>query len=159
MRKIDEVFYHNRAMKRLIAVQRMDQAEEAALRIVKNIFEDAPTLGLDLDGTIDESPEFYKMLSNVWPGRVVVITCRRDEAKAKEDVEKFGVYYDCLKTVRRLEDKAEAILNLGVKVFIDDQDECLLDIPPYVTVLKMRNPGNFESGKWLYSDRTGKKIR
>ena len=39
-----------------------------------------------------------------------------------------------------------------------DQDECLMDIPPAVTVFKIRNDGNFEESKWLYSSRTGTNI-
>ncbi len=43
-------------------------------------------------------------------------------------------------------------------MYIDDQDECLMDIPPEVTVFKIRNDGNFEESKWLYSSRTGSNI-
>ena len=39
-----------------------------------------------------------------------------------------------------------------------DQDECLMDIPPEVTVFKIRNDGNFEESQWLYSSRTGSHI-
>ena len=39
-----------------------------------------------------------------------------------------------------------------------DLDECLMDIPPEVTVFKIRNDGNFEESKWLYSSRTGSNI-
>lgn len=145
-------------MKPLLATNKYDEAEDAACRVVKNIFEDAPVLGIDLDGTIDEAPEFYKILSKVWPGIVVIITCRSDKEKAHRDAKSFGVHYDRLETVRLLEDKAALIREIGVNVYIDDQDECLSNIPADVTVLKMRNPGNFDSGYWLYSDRTGTKI-
>ena len=43
-------------------------------------------------------------------------------------------------------------------MYIDDQDECLMDIPPAVTVFKIRNDGNFEESQWLYSSRTGSHI-
>ena len=157
--RLEEIVIDNlRRLRRLISVRRMDEAEEAACKIVKYIFEDAPVLGLDLDGTIDEAPEFFRLLSRIWPGRVVIITCRLDESKARADADKFGVFYDELVTVRKLEEKAEAIEQTGVNVYVDDQDECLMDIPMDVTVLKIRNEGNFTNGKWLYSGRTGKQI-
>ena len=33
-----------------------------------------PSIALDLDGTIDEAPEFFRVLSECWPGKVYVIT-------------------------------------------------------------------------------------
>lgn len=128
--------------------------------MVKNIFEDAPILGIDLDGTIDEAPEFFRILSNVWPGLVFIITCRNDMEKAENDTKKHGVYYDRIVLVRRLEDKAAVIRDLKISVYVDDQDECLADIDPSVAIMKFRNPGNFDldTRKWLYSDRTGERI-
>jgi len=155
---LDQVLYYAKKIKTLISLRKFEEAEEAATKITKNIFENAPTLGLDLDGTIDEAPEFYKTLSKVWPGLVIIVTCRTDEKKAHEDAQKFGVYYDEIVLVKRLDAKAAIIKEYNIDVYVDDQDECLMDIPMDTTVLKMRNPGNFESGKWLYSEKTGEKI-
>ena len=80
---------------------------------------------------------------------MVIITARNNEPKAIHDAHSFGVRFDLLRMVRRLEDKAAVIAELGVDVYIDDQDECLMDIPPAVTVFKIRNDGNFEESKWL----------
>ncbi len=41
-----------------------------------------PSIGLDLDGCIDESPIFFQLLARYWPGDVYVITFRRDEEAA-----------------------------------------------------------------------------
>lgn len=147
-------------IRKFITINKYPEAEQAACSVVKNIFENAPILGIDLDGTIDEAPDFFKMLSNVWPGLVYIITCRNDQEKAEKDTAKHGVYFDRVVMVSRLEDKAEVIRRLGVNVYIDDIDECLADIDPAVAVMKFRNPGNFnfDNKKWIYSERTGEKI-
>lgn len=160
MQNFDQVYPNLARLKRLILVDRQDEAEQAACTVVKNIFEDAPTLGLDLDGTIDEAPGFFKLLTMIWPGAVVIITCRGDGAQeaAEERAKELGVYFDKLVVVNGLRDKAVVIREHEIGVYIDDQDECLMDIPLDVTVLKIRNPGNFEDGRWLYSDATGELV-
>ena len=44
--------------------------------------------------------------------------------------------------------------------YVDDQDEILQHIPEGVTVLKIRNGGNYdyEDRKWLHSEQTGKLV-
>jgi hypothetical protein len=37
-------------------------------------------------------------------------------------------------------------------------DECLINMPEDVTVFKIRNGGNFDNGKWLYSNITGRQL-
>ena len=122
--------------------------------------DDAPPLGLDLDGTIDEAPDFFRTLSRLWPGKVVVITFRRDRAKAEADVARHGVRCDELALVDRFEAKAEVIAERGVTVYFDDQDEMTGNIPEGVQVFKVRNGGNFdfETRRWLYSRRTGSAV-
>lgn len=158
MKELELVLKNSRLVNRFITVGKNGDAVDASCKVIKNIFDDAPTLGLDLDGTIDESPEFFKILSKVWPGLVIIITCRNDIEKARADVARFDVYYDELVMVRRLEDKAAVIKEYNVQVYVDDQDECLSNIPDNVTVLKIRNPGNFDAAKWLYSNDTGENI-
>lgn len=120
----------------------------------------APAIALDLDGTIDEAPEFFRLLSESWPGKVYVITYRSDQAKAERDVAKFGIRCDEVILVSRFDEKADVIAERGISVYFDDQDEMLMHIPKGVTVLKIRNGGNFdfESRKWLFSDVTGRVI-
>ena len=120
----------------------------------------APAIALDLDGTIGENPQFFRLLCELWPGKVYVITYRDDQAKAERDVARFGIRCDEVILVSRFEEKAEVIVNRGISVYVDDQDEMLLDIPEGVTVLKIRNGGNFDfaAKKWLFSERTGRML-
>ena len=57
-------------------------------------------------------------------------------------------------------DKAKVIAKKGISVYFDDQDEILLHVPEGVTVLKIRNGGNydFEERKWLFSEETGRMV-
>lgn len=118
-----------------------------------------PALGMDLDGTIDEAPSFFRFLAASWPGRVYVITYRDDKGKAEAAAASFGVKAEVI-LVNSLSEKAVRIRELGIKVFFDDMDEVLLHIPEDVTVFKIRNGGNFcfDTQKWLYSKSTGRQI-
>ena len=117
----------------------------------------APPLGLDLDGTIDENPAFFATLAAVWPAPVTVITFRRDRAKAVADLARHGVRYDELVLVDKMDAKAQVIADRGIGVYVDDQDEMTFNVPAGVTVLKLRNAGNFcfDTRRYWYSDRTG----
>lgn len=138
-----------------LAISNQGDAEQATFGIVKNMFESTPSLGLDLDGTITESLEFFRMLSNVWPGAVFVVTYRTDYTKTVIELDKYGIHFDKLILVDKL-DKAQVIIDNKIDVYVDDQDECMLNIPPNVTVLKIRNGGNSQGGKWCYSNATGR---
>jgi hypothetical protein len=123
-------------------------------------FDSAPAIGIDLDGCIDESPEWFRILTHVWPGRVYVITFRRDARKAESDVTKYGIRSDEIILVNRFAAKADVIKEKKIAVYFDDQDEMLLHIPVGITVLKIRNGGNydFETRQWLFSEVTGRMI-
>jgi hypothetical protein len=122
--------------------------------------EDPPSIGIDLDGTIDEAPEFFRLLTNLWPGRIYVITYRDDYARAVADVQRHGVKYDQVVLVDSFREKAARIAELGISVYFDDMDEMLMHIPEGVAVMKIRNGGNFDYslGKWLYSKQTGREL-
>ena len=122
--------------------------------------ESAPAIGIDLDGCIDEAPEWFRILSQVWPGPVYVITFRRDAQKARDDVASFGVQCDEVILVDRFDAKAKVIAERNITVYFDDQDEMLMHIPEGVAVFKIRNGGNFdfEERKWLFSEVTGRVI-
>ena len=67
-----------------------EQVREVAEALV-NIYDmpfQAPTLGIDLDGCVDECPVFFRTLTAVWPGDVVVITFRHDREKTVQDLKK-----------------------------------------------------------------------
>lgn len=133
------------------------------IEMVANILGDLaltppPTLGLDMDGVLDESPIFFGLLTAVWPGKVIVITYRDDRAKAEADLTKLGIKYDELVLVRSFDEKGQVIVEKGVGVYVDDQPEALKNVPPNVTVLLMRNGGNFDEKDrlWTFSRRTCK---
>jgi hypothetical protein len=133
----------------------------AATDVLRNLVDQGtPPIGLDLDGCIDEAPEFFGMLSMVWPGKVFVITYRTDQARAELEVARYGIRCDEVVLVDSFAEKAKVIADRGITVYVDDQDEMLMHIPEGVTVLKIRNGGNydFEERKWLFSETTGKQI-
>lgn len=115
-------------------------------------------LGLDLDGVITESPEFFSAWTHSWPGEVVIITYRKDRQKAVQDLSERSIRYDELVLVDRFDAKAEVISELGVAFYVDDQPEMLKGIPANVNVMLFRNEGNFDFSdrQWMLSSRTGK---
>jgi len=117
-------------------------------------------LGLDLDGVLDENPKFFAVLTDVWPGDVFIITFRDDKASAQADLALLGIKYTDVILVNSFAEKAKVIERLAIDVFIDDQDEVLMHVPESVTVLKLRNGGNYDATekKWLYSRTTGRPV-
>ena len=118
--------------------------------------ENAPVLGLDLDGCITEAPEFFSAWSHSWPGRVFVITYRRDKQKAISDLAERNIRYDEVILVDRFDGKAAVIADKGVTLYVDDQPEMLKNVPSGVHVMLFRNPGNFDfvRSKWIMSNDT-----
>lgn len=136
--------------------KRIHEAAELVARVVE---QPQPTLGIDLDGCVDESP-FFNILTHVWPGDVIVITFRRDRDKAIADLKKHNIRYTDVVLVSSFDAKADVIKERGISFFIDDQPEMLRNIPPDVGVMLFRNEGNFdfEDKKWMLSDQTGKLV-
>lgn len=134
---------------------RIKQASDLLERIAE--IPQPPALGLDLDGTITDAPEFFSMLAKTWDGPVYIITYRNHQEKAEEDAAKLGVKASVV-LVNSFEEKAVKIKELNIKVFFDDMDEVITHIPEDVMVFKVRNGGNFDfsDGKWLYDKKTGK---
>jgi len=119
-----------------------------------------PALGLSLDGVIDAAPIFFKLLASRWPGQVFVITSRHDRSGAEKMLAEYGIDYDELILVDSFDAKARVIMEKGILVYFDDQPEMLKNIPPPVSVMLVRNAGNFdfEGKKWLFSEGTGRII-
>ena len=117
-----------------------------------------PKLGIDLDGCIDEAPDFFRTLSHVWPGEVIIITFRDDRPKAIAALEKYDINYTDVVLVSRFDQKAEVIDERGITLYIDDQPEMLKNVPANVNVMLFRNEGNFdfEETKWMLSHKTGR---
>jgi hypothetical protein len=119
-----------------------------------------PSLGIDLDGCVDEAPIFFNILTNRWPGKVYVITYRDDRDKAEQFLKEHNIRWDEVILVNSFDEKAKVIADKGILVYFDDQPEMLKDIPPGVNVMLVRNEGNydFDTKKWLLSKNTGKII-
>jgi len=130
--------------------------ELEALRSLANI--PHPSLGVDLDGCIDEAPIFFSILTNRWPGKVYIITYRDDKHKAEQVLKSYNIRYDEVVLVNTFDQKAEVISEKGILVYFDDQPEMLKNIPPTVGVMLMRNEGNYdyENKKWTFSKDTGR---
>lgn len=136
-----------------------EQIKNAADVLREVVSQPQPTLGIDLDGCVDES-SFFQILSHVWPGDVIVITFRSDRDKAVADLEKHGIRFTDVVLVNSFDQKAEVIAERGISFYIDDQPEMLKHVGANVGVMLFRNEGNFdfEDRKWMLSEKTGKLI-
>lgn len=136
-----------------------DEIKQAKGAISDSVFQPQPTLGIDLDGCVDES-SFVRILSQVWPGDVIVVTFRSDREKAVADLEKHNIRFTDVVLVNSFDQKAKVIAERGISFYFDDQPEMLKTIPANVGVLLFRNEGNFdfEDRKWMMSNQTGKLI-
>jgi hypothetical protein len=113
-------------------------------------------IGLDLDGLLDERPDFFAFLTAALRSAghfVAVLTYRDPEGRARTEAQLagWGVSYDELHFARSLADKGRLCRELAVDIYFDDQDECLKEVGEATTVFKVRNGGNFdfEERKWL----------
>jgi len=117
-------------------------------------------IGLDLDGLLDERPDFFAFLTATLrqAGHFVAILTYRDPAsrlKTEGQLAGWGIAYDELHFARSLADKGRLCRELAIDVYFDDQDECLQDVGEATTVFKIRNGGNFDfaSRRWLSTAR------
>ena len=139
------------------AKRRLSEVSEA----MRNVFScPSPSLGIDIDGCIDEAPIFFQILTSVWPGKVFVVSFRNDRAKAEADLRERDIRFDELILVDSLEAKGKVIEREGILVFFDDQPECLKHMDSMRNVMLVRNGGNFdfEDKRWMFSERTGKLV-
>ena len=113
-------------------------------------------IGLDLDGLLDELPEFFALLTAAFRGQghfIAVLTYRDSDSRQRTEAQLagWGVQFDELHFARSLRDKGRLCRELGIDVYFDDQDECLQDVDARTAVFKVRNGGNFDFAgrKWL----------
>jgi len=110
-------------------------------------------IGIDIDGTIDECPEFFSKLSNAFADATYILTGRdpEDVADTAKDLSEFGISFDTIHHAENWEDKAKICQKHKIRIMFEDQDEYIEHIPEDVLVLKVRNGGNydFKNGKWL----------
>src|SRR5262245_16697332 len=106
-------------------------------------------IGLDVDGLLDERPDFFAFLAGALRAGghfVAVLTYRDSASRARTEAQLagLGIAYDELHFARSLRDKGRLCRDLGIDVYFDDQDECLQDVDERTTVFKIRNGGNFD---------------
>lgn len=113
-------------------------------------------VGLDLDGLLDERPDFFSFLTaalRLAGHFVAVLTYRDPESRQRTETQltQWGIQYDELHFAHSLSDKGRLCRELAIDTYFDDQDECLQDVGEKTTVFKIRNGGNFdfEECKWL----------
>jgi hypothetical protein len=113
-------------------------------------------IGLDLDGLLDERPDFFSFLSAALraAGHFVAVLTYRDPGsrrRTEETLASWGVVSQELHFARSLDDKGRLCRELAIDVYFDDQDECIRDVPESTTVFKVRNGGNFDfdEKRWL----------
>ena len=119
-------------------------------------------IGVDLDATISAYPAFFKFFTKVMRDagcKIYIITDRMagSEKQVVKELENYEISYDIIKITT---DKERYILKEGITVLFDDKDEYFQDLPEEVAVFKVREHYNFDfrTGKWLYSEQTGRLI-
>jgi hypothetical protein len=110
-------------------------------------------IAVDLDGTISEYPEFFRLFCKVMREagcRIYIVTDRPEgtEDVVAEQLEEYGVTYDVIKITG---EKSRYILEEGIEVLFDDVDEYFRDLPGEVAVFKIRQKYNFDFGRqtWI----------
>lgn len=109
-------------------------------------------IGVDLDGTISEYPEFFRLFTRAMAEagcKIYVITDRMPgtEANVVVELEKHGITYHVMKITA---EKAGYISSEGIEVLFDDVDDYFLELPEEVAVFKIRQKYNFDfkGKKW-----------
>jgi hypothetical protein len=147
----------------VIDKKNMNEIIDTLLDVVSVPEPTVPNMGLDLDGTITESPAYFRTLNTVWKttgAKVFVISYRSDYEKAKKDVESLIGEVDEIILVDSFDAKAAVIKERNIGIYYDDQPEMIHNIPDSVQVFLVRNGGNFDYDDrlWTMSDRTAKLV-
>jgi len=110
----------------------------------------ALTLGLDFVGTISDSPEFFRILSRVWPGPVVIISRYDSVEELERDLEEYQIHYNKALAVPHSMSNADFIRRENVAFYFDDQVSNLSDVDKITTCFLIRNADNFndETYNW-----------
>jgi len=117
-------------------------------------------IALDIDGVISAYPQFFAALTNGLKGKAeIFILSNRDPSEqarreTEKELEKWGIWFEHLIISGQ---KSKVILENGIQVVFENEDEQFQDVPKSVMVLKVREEGNFdfETGKWVYGRKTG----
>ena len=115
-----------------------------------------PSIGIDVDGTIDQAPEFFSTLTHSWPGDIHIITMRNDEASVIKTCQEFDIKYTHIKLVNRFEEKSVYVKEHNICMFFDDMPEVLVEVGYQNNCCLIRNEGNFDfdEKKYVMSRKT-----
>lgn len=110
-------------------------------------------MAVDLDGTISEYPEFFKLFTRVTSEACCKVYILTDRPAGTEDIvveqlRSYGITYDFIEITG---EKNQYILKEGIAVLFDDVDQYFLDLPAEVAVFKIRQKYNFDFAqkKWI----------
>jgi len=110
-------------------------------------------IAVDLDGTISEYPEFFKLFTKAMSQagcKIYIVTDRPPgtEENVAEQLQGYGITYDVVKITGQ---KNQYILKEGIMVLFDDVDQYFADLPAEVAVFKIRQKYNFDFAekRWL----------
>ena len=110
-------------------------------------------IAVDLDGTISEYPEFFRLFTKAMSQagcKIYVVTDRPPGAEqiVSEQLKGYGITYDVIEITGR---KDTFILKEGITVLFDDVDDYFVDLPAEVAVFKIRQKYNFDFAekKWI----------
>jgi hypothetical protein len=110
-------------------------------------------IAVDLDGTISECPEFFKVFTRAMSRagcRIYVVTDRPPESEdiIAEQLGGYGIKYDEIKITG---EKGRYISEEGITVLFDDVDQYFVDLPEEVAVFKIRQKYNFDfvERRWM----------
>lgn len=110
-------------------------------------------IAIDLDGTISEYPEFFKLFTKAMSQagcKIYIVTDRPAGTVllVSEQLRSYGITYEAIEITGQ---KSEYILKKGISVLFDDVDHYFLDLPAEVAVFKIRQKYNFNFAKkkWI----------
>lgn len=109
-----------------------------------------PVLGLDFLGTISDHPEFFSLLSNLWRGKVVIISHADNIEILQIHLNRFNIRYDKVICIPANMTKAQVVIEEGVDFYFDDGERNHCNIPASVSTFLVRGDGNFdfEKNRW-----------
>jgi len=109
-------------------------------------------IAVDLDGTISEYPEFFKLFTKAMSQadcQIYILTDRPagTEEQVADQLRGYDITYETIKITSQ---KSQYILEEGISVLFDDMDHYFMDLPAEVAVFKIRQKYNFDFAeqKW-----------
>jgi len=110
-------------------------------------------IAIDLDGTISEYPQFFKLFTKVMSQagcKIYILTDRPlgTELLVSEQLQGYGITYHVIEITSK---KRQYILKEGIMVLFDDVDDYFVDLPAEVAVFKIRQKYNFDFAekRWI----------